>query len=118
MGHGGGNGGAWEGRHLLRDIKQLCLLLAKLVKVASQVALHLRLAPSNALLALVELEFPRLELACIGWRLRTPLPLPSPPLCVTRLNSIGPAPSHSKPRCHKKVVMGRVRVGCFLLSGR
>ena len=102
----------------MRDIKQLCLLLAKLVKVASQVALHLRLAPSNALLALVELEFPRLELACIGWRLRTPLPLPSPPLCVTRLNSIGPAPSHSKPRCHKKVVMGRVRVGCFLLSGR
>ena len=98
MGHGGGNGGAWEGRHLLRDIKELCLLLAKLDKVASKVALHFLLAPSNALLALVELEFPRLELAClhgrIGWRLRTPLPLPSPPLCVTRLNSIGPAPSH------------------------
>ena len=46
----------------MRDIKQVCLLLAKLDKVASQVALHLRLAPSNALLALVELELPRLEL--------------------------------------------------------
>ena len=69
MGHGGGNGGAWEGRHLLRDIKELCLLLAKLDKVASKVALHFLLAPSNALLALVELELPRLELELLGLEL-------------------------------------------------
>ena len=59
----------WVGRHLLRHGEELCLLLAELDKVASQVALHLLLAPSYALLALVELEFPRLELELLDLEL-------------------------------------------------
>jgi len=53
----------------LHDSKELCLLHAELVEVASKVALHFLLAPSYALLALVELELPRLELELLDLEL-------------------------------------------------
>ena len=53
----------------MHDSKELCLLLAELVEVALQVALHLVLAPSHALLALLELELLRLELELLDLEL-------------------------------------------------